>query len=227
MITPDQDRATVLSRVRAALGVAAADSAREAAVADRLKRHPRGTIPARALQGPEACIALLEEMLAAQGAEVTRAKTPEAAVRAIADTLRAHGLPLLLRTGNDPLLQALPWEAAPELERRFGPAEGQDRAALSRAVAAAAETGSLFLLSGADNPTTLAFLPETHIILIRAGDIVGCYEEAFDRLRAVYGAGTLPRSVNMISGPSRTADIEQTIVRGAHGPTRLHVVVLG
>jgi L-lactate dehydrogenase complex protein LldG len=260
MSTPNQDRATVLSRVRAALGVAAADSAREAAVADRLKRHPRGTVPARALQSPEACIALLEEMLAAQGAEVTRAKTPEVAVRAIADTLRAHGLPPLLRMGNDRLLLALPWEAAPELERRLGPAERQDRAALSRAVAAAAETGTLFLVSGADNPTTLAFLPETHFILIRAGDIGGCYEEAFDRLRAVYDTRhgevpgrpsrlpriksgvapqddgrasnqarscAWPRSVNMISGPSRTADIEQTIVRGAHGPKRLHVLVLG
>jgi L-lactate dehydrogenase complex protein LldG len=113
------------------------------------------------------------------------------------------------------------------LERHFGVAQPQDRAALSRAVAAAAETGTLFLVSGADNPTTLAFLPETHTILIRAGDVVGCYEEAFDRLRALYGAGTLPRTVNMISGPSRTADIEQTIVRGAHGPKRLHVVVLG
>ena len=98
---------------------------------------------------------------------------------------------------------------------------------LSRAVAAAAETGTLVLVSGADNPTTLAFLPETHFILIRAGDVVGSYEEAFDRLRAIYGEGALPRTVNLISGPSRTADIEQTIVRGAHGPKRLHVVILG
>jgi L-lactate dehydrogenase complex protein LldG len=72
--------------------------------------------------------------------------------------------------------------------------------------------GTLFLVSGADNPTTLAFLPETYTILIGAGDVVGCYQEAFDRLRALYGAGTLPRTVNMISG---------------HGLKRLHVVVLG
>jgi L-lactate dehydrogenase complex protein LldG len=229
MSTPDQDRAIVLSRLRVALGVADADAdgVREAAVADRLKRHPRGTIPARALLSPEAGIALLEGMLAGQGAEMTRASTPMAAVRAIADTLRAHELPIVLRMGIDPVLEALPWEAAPVLERRFSAAEAEDRAALSRAVAAASETGTLFLVSGADNPTTLAFLPETHIILIRAGDIVGCYEEAFDRLRAAFGAATLPRSVTMISGPSRTADIEQTIVRGAHGPKRLHVVVLG
>jgi L-lactate dehydrogenase complex protein LldG len=85
----------------------------------------------------------------------------------------------------------------------------------------------LFLLSGPDNPTTLNFLPEAHIVLIEAADIAGCYEEAFDRLRAIYGEGNLPRSVNLISGPSRTADIEQTIVRGAHGPRRLLVLILG
>jgi L-lactate dehydrogenase complex protein LldG len=64
-------------------------------------------------------------------------------------------------------------------------------------------------------------------VLISAADIVGSYEEAWDRLRSVYGAGTLPRSVNLVGGPSRTADIEQTIVRGAHGPRRLHVLILG
>jgi L-lactate dehydrogenase complex protein LldG len=85
----------------------------------------------------------------------------------------------------------------------------------------------LFLVSGADNPTTLNFLPEAHMVLINASDILGSYEEAWDRLRAAYGEATLPRTVNMISGPSRTADIEQTIVRGAHGPRRLHVLILG
>ena len=129
--------------------------------------------------------------------------------------------------GADAQLAALPWDMTPEVERVFGPANGEDRAALSRALVAAAETGTLVLVSGADNPTTLSFLPETHFILIRASDVVGSYEEAFDRLRAIYGEGSLPRTVNLISGPSRTADIEQTIVRGAHGPKRLHVVILG
>jgi L-lactate dehydrogenase complex protein LldG len=195
-------------------------------VADRVRRHPRGTIPARARGDRETLLQLFATMLAKQGADVIRATTPEKAVKAIAALLGKHDLPGLLRMGSDPLLAALPWTAAPRLELRFGKAEPQDRAALSRAVAAAAETGTLFLVSGADNPTTLAFLPEQHIVLVRAADIFGAYEEAFDRLRAVYGEGNLPRSVNLVSGPSRTADIEQTIVRGAHGPKRLSVVVL-
>lgn len=227
MSASDQARAMMLARIRAALGVTGADASRQAVVRDRLLRHPRGTIPARARQPRATSLALFGEMLIGQGAEVTRASTPEDAVRAIADGIRSHGLPPLFRMGADPLLEALPWEVAPELARRSGPAKGDDRAGLSRAVAAAAETGTLFLVSGADNPTTLAFLPESHTILIRAGDVAGSYEEAFDRLRALYGEGTLPRTVNLISGPSRTADIEQTIVRGAHGPKRLHVVILG
>jgi L-lactate dehydrogenase complex protein LldG len=64
------------------------------------------------------------------------------------------------------------------------------------------------------------------MVLIRTSDIVGSYEEALNRLRGVYGERSLPRSINLISGPSRTADIEQTIVRGAHGPRRLFVLIL-
>jgi L-lactate dehydrogenase complex protein LldG len=227
MTPSNQARALVLSRIRAGLGVAGRDRAREAAVEARLRAHPRGTIPARAHASREALIELMTTMLAAQGAEVTRAATPGDAVRAVAEDLRNHNLPSRLRVGGDAQLAALPWDVMPGVELVFGPAIGEDRAGLSRAVAAAAETGTLVLVSGADNPTTLAFLPETHFILVSAGDVVGSYEEAFDRLRAIYGEGVLPRTVNLISGPSRTADIEQTIVRGAHGPKRLHVVILG
>ena len=227
MTPTNQARASVLSRIRAALGVTGKDRKREDAVEGRLRNHPRGTIPARARADHEALLELMTAMLGSQGAEVTRASTPEEAVRAIADDLGAHDLSSVLRMGSDPVLAALPWDTAPTLQRRIGRAGPHDRAALSRAVTAAAETGTLVLVSGADNPTTLAFLPETHFILVRASDAVGSYEEAWGRLRALYGEGTLPRTVNWISGPSRTADIEQTIARGAHGPKRLHVVILG
>ena len=227
-MTPShQARGLVLSRIRAGLGVSGKDRTREAAVEEHLRTHRRGTIPARAHAGREALIELMTTMLAAQGAEVTRAATSGDAVRAVAEDLRNHNLPSRLRMGADAQLATLPWDMMPGVELVFGPANGEDRMGLSCAVAAAAETGTLVLVSGADNPTTLAFLPETHFILIRASDVVGSYEEAFDRLRATYGEGTLPRTVNFISGPSRTADIEQTIVRGAHGPKRLHVVILG
>jgi L-lactate dehydrogenase complex protein LldG len=227
MSAPEEARAIVMDRIRAALGVASLDRARRTAVARRLERHPRGTIPSRATRRGEERVALLTDMLTKQGADVSRVLTQKEAVGAIASYLGTCNLPPRLRMGADPVLAALPWREAWDIERSSGRAEPGDRASLSRAVVAAAETGTLFLVSGTDNPTTLNFLPEAQTILIAASDIVGSYEEAWDRVRAIYGQGTLPRTVNLISGPSRTADIEQTIVRGAHGPSRLLVLILG
>ncbi len=227
MSTSDEARALVMDRIRAALGVASLDRARRSAVTRRLERHPRNTIPARALRSGEERVALFIDMLTQQEADVRRVATPKEAVGAIASYLGTCNLPPRLRLGADPVLATLPWREAWDIEREFGAAQPGDRASLSRAAVAAAETGTLFLVSGADNPTTLNFLPEAHTVLIAASDIVGSYEEAFDRLRTIHGEGYLPRTVNLISGPSRTADIEQTIVRGAHGPSRLHVLILG
>jgi L-lactate dehydrogenase complex protein LldG len=227
MTTPEEARKAVLDRIRAALGVASLDRARKAAVARRLERHPRGTIPARAKGGSEAHIALFADMLTKQGADVRRVATGKETVAAIASYLGTCNLPPRLRMGNDPALAALPWREAWDIERSIGPAGPGDAATLSCAIGAAAETGTLFLVSGAHNPTSLNFLPEAHTVIVDAADIVGCYEEAWDRLRSTFGEGRLPRTVNLISGPSRTADIEQTIVRGAHGPRRLQVLILG
>jgi L-lactate dehydrogenase complex protein LldG len=220
-------RSIVLTRIRGALGITKLDRARRAAMIRRLERHPRGTIPAQAMLSPGGCVSQLTEMLTKQAAEVARVATPEDAVHAIASYLSSNNLPPRLRIGADLRLAALPWKAAWDISRVYGRAEPSDKACLSRAIVAAAETGTLFLVSGADNPTTLNFLPEFHMVLVKASDIVGSYEEAWDRLRKIYGERTLPRTVNMISGPSRTADIEQTIVRGAHGPRRLYVLIQG
>ncbi len=94
--------------------------------------------------------------------------------------------------------------------------------------AAVAETGTLMLASGPGTPTTLNFLPDTHIVVLRAGQIVASYEDGWDliRARADGNPQTLPRTINMITGPSRTGDIEQRIQLGAHGPRRLHVVLV-
>jgi len=80
------------------------------------------------------------------------------------------------------------------------------------------------LLSGAQTPTTLNFLPDAHIVVLPAERIVGPYEEAWQRLRKQQVA--MPRTVNLITGPSRSADIEQTLQLGAHGPMQLHIIVL-
>ena len=87
-----------------------------------------------------------------------------------------------------------------------------------------AETGTLMLPSGSETPSTLNFLPDTHVVVLKSRDVVGPYEEAWDRLRA--GGKTLPRTVNFVTGPSRTGDIEQTIYLGAHGPRHLHILLI-
>jgi L-lactate dehydrogenase complex protein LldG len=82
------------------------------------------------------------------------------------------------------------------------------------------------LVSGPQTPTTLNFLPETHVVVVRRDQIVATYEEAWGHLRAVQTKGMLPRTINFITGPSRTADIEQHMELGAHGPRRLHIVLV-
>ncbi len=98
-----------------------------------------------------------------------------------------------------------------------------DKTGISGCFCAIAETGTLMLLSGPQTPASVSLLPETHIAVVPVGRIVATMEDAFALLRAEQGA--LPRAVNFISGPSRTGDIEQTIVLGAHGPCRVHLIL--
>jgi L-lactate dehydrogenase complex protein LldG len=133
--------------------------------------------------------------------------------------------------GADPLLAALPWERAGTLEvspvSARAPGDHNGLTAVSHAFAAVAETGTLVMASGADNPTSLNFLPDNHVVVVEASDVAGDYETVWRRLREKFGDGVMPRALNLITGPSRSADIEQTMLLGAHGPRRLHVILVG
>jgi L-lactate dehydrogenase complex protein LldG len=120
----------------------------------------------------------------------------------------------------------MPWEHT-ALDVSCGVSEGGDLNAVSHAFGGVAESGTLALLSGPNNPSTLNFLPDNHIVVVAAVDIVGDYETVWVRVRGAYGKGAMPRTVNFITGPSRSGDIEQTLLLGAHGPRRLHIVVVG
>jgi L-lactate dehydrogenase complex protein LldG len=117
----------------------------------------------------------------------------------------------------------LNWHAA-GLAIEARPTTGQDRLGITGTFCAIAETGTLVVLTGEESPTATALLPDTHVAVVRADRIVPGMEEAFALVRRE--RGRLPRAVNLISGPSRTGDIEQTIVLGAHGPYQVHIVVL-
>lgn len=226
-MSEDPARARVLGRIRTALGVDGPDAERLARVEARLATPPRGPIPERARRPAPDRIALFAAMLEEQGAEVRRLAKAADIPAAIVDYLRAINLPARVRMGDDPVLAGLPWQSVSTLERLTGAAGPDDPAGLSRAAAAAAETGTLFLVSGPANPTTVNFVPDVHIAVIAAHDVLGSYEEAWDRVRSLAPSDRLPRSVNLISGPSRTADVEQTIIMGVHGPRRLHVLLIG
>lgn len=143
-------------------------------------------------------------------------------VPATADYLDRHGLEPRLVVAQHPPVHELVWPAKWEIHA--GPATGEDHIGVSVAFAGVAETGTLVMLSGADNPTTLNFLPDDHIVVVSALQIVAHLEDAWRLLRDRSAA--IPRTINLITGPSRTADVEQTIQLGAHGPRRLHVIVI-
>ncbi|MPZ57692.1 MAG: lactate utilization protein [Rhizobiales bacterium] len=220
-------RDTVLSTIRRSLGVTGGEADRRAVAQDRLAAHVRGVIPARGQLPPEERIALFRKMVAAADGTTTRLPNATDVPKEVAALLRAHNLPMAVRRGDDPRLAALPWDHERTLTVSVGAADGNDLVGLSYAFGAAAESGTLMLLSGLDNPTTLNFLPDTHVVLVSAEDIAGDYESLWGRLRERYGAGVMPRAVNLITGPSRSADIGQTLILGAHGPRRLHVIVVG
>ena len=138
--------------------------------------------------------------------------------------LRAFDLPL--RAVCWPALGDLDW-AGSGVAVEVRPAREPDLVGITEAFCAIAETGTLMTLSGAQTPPVSSLLPETHIAVLRVSQIVPAMEEAWQRLRSVHGpAEFMPRAVNFISGPSRTADIEQTLTFGAHGPYRVHVILV-
>ena len=219
-------RDAILGKIRRSLGVDAADPGRNATVDERLRRAPRGIVPARGQLGDTERVALFIAKAEGAAASVVRIADAAAIPVAVAEYLRAQNLPATIRLGDDPLLAGLAWEKTAITLKR-GPSDGNDPIGLSHAAAAVAESGTLVLTSGSDNPTTVNFLPETHIVVVEAADVAGDYETVWASLRDRYGKGTLPRTVNWITGPSRSGDIEQKILHGAHGPRRLHIVVVG
>ena len=220
-------RDLVLAGIRRSLGVTGREENRRRSVAERLEAAPVGIVPARGQLPPADRIDLFERMVLAVNGTVERVASPADVPAALAMFLRAHNLPPQLRRGEDPLLAGLPWDSQPTLDVSVGPATGDLQIGLSHAFAAVAESGTLILLSGPENPSTLNFLPDTHVVCVLADDVAPDYESAWRALRVRHGKGRMPRTVNMITGPSRSADIEQTLLLGAHGPRRLHVILVG
>lgn len=211
-------RAAILGSIRRHLHRDALPAGRAALLQDELARPRRPVVPGRGQVAHADQIELFAAMATEVAASVARLARLDGVPQAVTEFLAAHGLTGPVRVA--PALRDLPWPA----EVTFGPAEPADAVSVTPVFAGVAETGTLVLLSDSDSPTSLNFLPDTHIAVLPAVAVMGVYEDAWDRLRAQSGA--LPRTVNLITGPSRTGDIEQTIQLGAHGPRRLHILLI-
>ncbi|MFQ5936946.1 MAG: lactate utilization protein C [Acidiferrobacterales bacterium] len=160
--------------------------------------------------------------LEAVAGTATRVKDVKQVAAAVTDYLAVPSLPPKVVMGTQPLFTEIEWPESLSIDRRA--AQRDDQVAVTGAFAAVAETGPLVLLSGPESPTTLNFLPDVHIVVLLRAQIVTRIEDVWARLRSEVGA--MPRTVNLITGPSRTADIEQTMQLGAHGPRSLHVILV-
>ncbi len=216
----------IMARLRNALNVPGQDQARMAAIAERMAKAPQGVIPQRGQLPDQERVGLFVTMAEKANATVTRISGISELPAEISQYLRSRNLPACIRMGDDPELAKAPWSKEQTLEIHKGASDGNDLAGLSHGFAAVAESGTLVMVSGPDNPTTVNFLPEHHIVLLKASDIKGDMESAMQDVRKAYGKGEMPRVVNMITGPSRSGDIEQILLLGAHGPRALHIVIM-
>jgi L-lactate dehydrogenase complex protein LldG len=216
-------REDIFAGIRRSLGVTGREATRISAVAHRLSMRPVGVVPVRGQGDPDMRLKTFMEEAQRVSASVVTLSAPDAVPAEVARLLAESSLQPQIRMGQDARLARLDWAAA-GLSVAVGPSRGDDATGVSHAFAGVAETGSLVVLSGPDNPATLNYLPDNHIVLLSTADLHADLESVWNELRAATG-GTLPRTINVITGPSRSADIEQTLLLGAHGPRRLHILV--
>jgi len=210
-------RQAIFNRIRTAQRRSTDTTEVERVAADYLARHPQGPRPTIGTDLLERFREQAVRMSDTVDEVAASAEVPSAVVR----FLDAEGLGR--RATAWAALDALDWATA-GIEVAFRAPRDEDLIGITGAFCAVAETGTLMLLSGPRTWASASLLPETHIAIVPRSRIVATMEDAFSLLRSEQGE--LPRAVNFISGPSRTGDIEQTIVLGAHGPYRVHVIVV-
>jgi L-lactate dehydrogenase complex protein LldG len=215
-------REKVLNRVRASLGRSAPASERERERAQAyMNEHLVGPQPAPELD----LVASFEQQSKRLSATVDRVSSLADVPAAVAAYLAREGL------GREavcwPAYVGLDWAGSGLTVAGRAPSrdmKNQDLVGITGCFAAVAETGTLAMVSGPDSPASMNLLPETHIAVVPTDRIVAFMEDVFRMLRKERGG--MPRALNFISGPSRTADIEQTLVLGAHGPYRVHLLLM-
>lgn len=222
-----EGRTRILGALRRSLGREELPAAVREELTARLSAPQSNLIPARSDGSHADQVALFTEMAEAVQASVVRVPDGADVPGAVTEYLAQNNLPSDIVMAPDAALDSYPWASRPMLNTRRGRAVDADQVSVTGADMAFAETGTLMLTSDATRPSTLNFLPENHIVVLRAEQITGAYEQGWRRLRATGEDGAfMPRTVNLITGPSRTGDIEQRLQLGAHGPRRLHIIIV-
>lgn len=207
-------RENILARIRKAQARHAAPTAD---LQQHLAQHPRGPMP----PPPDDLIATFKSRALKLSSDVVQTEHRRDIPALLANYLREKSLPLQAVCWSS--LENLPWQDA-GIAMQARPARADDLVGVTGAFCAIAETGTLMMLSGAATPATTSLLPETHVAIVETRRIVASMEEAWDSMRKE--VAQVPRTVNFISGPSRTADIEQTLTLGAHGPYRVLLILV-
>ncbi|MDV7339930.1 LUD domain-containing protein [Terasakiella sp. A23] len=214
----------ILGRVRWSLGRGAFERDDCDTLEARLSSPKSNLIPKRGQGELKAQISLFVKMAKEVNTTVSRIKSIDNVPNGVAKYLKSHELDKAVRLADHEELQKMDWS---KLDVTTGPSAGDDLVAVVMAYAGVAETGSLALKSGPNSPTTLNFLPDYHIVVLKASDLVGDYEAVYGRMRRESNSEDfMPRALNWVTGPSRTADIEQTLLLGAHGPRKLHILLV-
>ncbi len=229
-------RDAILGAIRRGLKRGPLPADQRAMLEGRLRAHPRHIVPARSRVPRPEQIALFVRNVEREFGTVERVPDASAVPAAVADYLAAQNAAPRFVMAPHPELLALPWSDRPLLRFEARRAEDGDMVSVQHAWAAVAETGTILFPSDPTRPATLNLLPDFAVAVLRASRIVGAFEEAWDLLRAERGgaefppgepgSGFMPRNLMLVTGPSRSADIEQTLELGAHGPRRLHVVLV-
>lgn len=211
-------RDNVLGRIRTALGRKGPLSEQQSAqMRAKLSRHPRGPMPSMGWE----LLPRFRERCESLSSTVDQVASAAEVPAAVARYLGQNGLPL--RAVCWPEFSRLDWSAA-GLHMEPRRATGDDKVGVTGVYCAIADTGTLMLLSGEHTHPVTSLLPDTHIAIVPAARILRSMEEGWDLLRREHGS--LPRQVAFVSGPSRTADIEMTLVLGIHGPYRVHIIIV-
>lgn len=217
------DKDDILNNISARLNALSTPAERRRAASERLKTKPRGIIPKRSAFSSNRLPYLFVEEAKRADATCQSVPSPAEATQAISDYLSQHALPSKIWLSRQASMQDIAWEDMHDLEIQYDFDGSDGLTAINFAYAGIAESGSLVFLSSKDFAMSQNFLNTSHIAILRKRDIVAAYEDIYQRMQE---ENLSPRSLTMITGPSRTGDIAQTIEIGAHAALRLHILIL-